>query len=313
MKATVVIPTYNRSARLRGLLECLSHQEGDGLARVVVCDDGSSDDTAQVAADFRDRLPLEYVFQEDIGFRAGQARNLGIERAIGEVVIFVDDDMLVRKDFVTQHIAAHANRDGEFSVALGLRYRASEFDGVVPTAEDILCAERDDRIDDLKGASVDSVEGHDAPWTFVYSCNFSVTRGGPELRFDEDFHGWGFEDLELGYRLYRAGYPIFEAPDAPVLHIDDPAPRDPFRCEVLSLPPVYDSYVQNFVYFMDKYPDDPELARIARGELRWYVEDAQGHWVKNGYENDVEYVIARCRHELSKTGSNDSSQPHNSL
>ena len=77
MKATVVIPTYNRAPRLRGLLECLAHQEGDHLARVVVCDDGSSDETAAVVESFMERLPLVYAFQEDLGFRAGQARNLG--------------------------------------------------------------------------------------------------------------------------------------------------------------------------------------------------------------------------------------------
>ena len=296
MKATVVIPTYNRAARLRGLLECLAHQEGDHLARVVVCDDGSSDETAEVARSFMERLPLVYAFQEDLGFRAGQARNLGVERAIGEVVIFVDDDMLVSPTFVREHVRAHEGREAAQCCALGLRYRASTFVKRVPSTSDILGAERDDRIADLDGGSV---EEHEAPWTFVYSCNFSVTLGGPELRFDDKFHGWGFEDLELGYRLFHAGYPIFELKGAPVLHIDDPAPRDPFRCEVLELPPTYDSYVLNFVYFMDKYPADSDLARIARNELRWYVEGPDGHWVKNGYENDVEYVIDRCRRKLA--------------
>ncbi len=49
VKATVVIPTFNRARRLGELLRCLARQSGDALARVVVCDDGSPDDTREVA------------------------------------------------------------------------------------------------------------------------------------------------------------------------------------------------------------------------------------------------------------------------
>ena len=300
MRATLVIPTYNRAERLRALLHCAAKQEGDCLARVVVCDDGSSDETASVARSFEDRLPLVHAFQADDGFRAGQARNMGIERAIGEVVIFTDDDLLFRPDFVQQHVRAHQGRTEDHSVALGLRHRVADFAGEVPTAEQILSAERDDRIRDLEGAPVES---HETPWVFVYSCNFSVTLGGPELHFDEGFRGWGLEDTELGYRLQQAGYAIFEAPNARVLHVDDPAPRDPFRREQLSLCGSYDSYVRNAVYFMDKFPNDATLAEFIRGDIRWYVEDEHGCWVKNGYENDVDQVIARCREQLAEERS----------
>lgn len=93
MKATLVIPTYKRSDRLRQLLACLidqrAHPDGSSaLAQVIVCDDGSPDDTREVARSFSDRLPLVYCWQEDRGFRAGQARNMGIARAEGDVVIF---------------------------------------------------------------------------------------------------------------------------------------------------------------------------------------------------------------------------------
>ncbi|MBZ0120865.1 MAG: glycosyltransferase [Sandaracinaceae bacterium] len=262
MRATVVIPTYKRAERLRALLECLTHQEGGALARVVVCDDGSPDHTGEVARSFEGRLPLEYAWQEDLGFRAGQARNLGISRAIGEVVVFVDDDVLVRPDFVAEHVRAHERQGSGKSVALE-----------VP------------------------ITAHETPWVYVYSCNFSVTRGHEELRFDEGFSGWGMEDTELGYRLYHAGYGIVDTDAARVLHVEDPAPRDPFRCEVRQLPPSYDSYVRNAVYFMDKHPHDEVLRGFVRQDLRWYVQDELGRWVKNGYANDVDAVIALCRQQ----------------
>lgn len=295
MKATVVIPTYRRPARLRALLECLTHQRGDHLVKVVVCDDGSGDETEDVARGFADRLPLEYAFQEDRGFRAGQARNLGIERAAGDVVIFVDDDVLVRPEFVQHHVEAHEASGAEHGVAIGYRHRTVEFDGGVPTDDDIFGAEREDRLLELEVPVTD----HPTPWVYVYSCNFSVTLGGPELRFDAGFSGWGLEDTELGYRLWRAGYRIVEAERARVLHVEDPAPRDPFRCEVRELPPSYDTYVRNAVYFMDKHPDDEVLREFVRGDLRWYVLDEHGRWVKNGHANDVDFVIRTCREQLA--------------
>ncbi|MEQ9078734.1 MAG: glycosyltransferase [Sandaracinaceae bacterium] len=294
MRATVVIPTYRRAARLRELLACLVHQDRDALARVVVCDDGSGDETESVARAYEARLPLEYAWQEDEGFRAGQARNLGIERAIGDVVIFVDDDVLVRPDFVTQHLRAHAEADAERSVAIGYRHRMFEQPGGIPELATILAAERDDRLVELDAP----VTEHDSPWIYVYSCNFSVSLGGPELFFDAGFRGWGLEDTELGYRLHRAGYRIVEADEARVLHVEDPAPRDPFRCEIRELPPSYDTYVKNAVYFMDKHPEDEALRDFVRGDLRWYVLDEHGRWVKNGYANDVDFVIETCRAQL---------------
>lgn len=298
MQATVVIPTFKRSARLGALLRCLSEQQGDALARVVVCDDGSPDDTRAVALSYKDKLPLEYCHQENLGFRAGQARNMGIERALGDVVIFVDDDVLVAPDFVQAHVAAHAEQRAKPRLVIGYRHRT--FTPPVehtPTLDEITTSEPDDRVEVL-GHDGAGVTAHETPWFFVYSCNFSVARDGARHRFDDAFVGWGMEDLEFGYRLARHGYEVVAAPRARVLHVEDPAPRDPFRCEVRELPPTYDSYVRNSIFFMDKYPDDATLAKLIRTDMRWYVRDEErGAWVKNGHANDVERVLARCRAE----------------
>ncbi len=327
MRATVVIPTYNRAERLTALLACLTSQ-GDKLARVVVCDDGSTDDTKNVAQSFEGKLPLVYARQEKQGFRAGQARNLGIARAIGDVVIFVDDDVLVASDFVEQHVASHSG-SSEPRVAIGYRSRAF-ISGPPATPivwEDYDDAEADDRVVDI-GARGEGITTHATPWLFVYSCNFSVsapalradgTRTSDMPRFDESFVGWGMEDIEYGYRLQKSGYEVVAAPGARVLHVEDTHPRDPFRCEVRllqrelepagphgasaasdegTLAPTYDSYVRNAIHFMDKYPDDAALAARIRTDLRWYVRDEErGCWVKNGHANDIEQVLEHHRRE----------------
>jgi glycosyltransferase involved in cell wall biosynthesis len=296
MRATVVIPTYNRAERLSALLACLTTQ-GKNLARVVVCDDGSTDDTQRVTSSFEGKLPLVYAWQSKEGFRAGQARNLGIARSIGEVVIFVDDDVLVARDFVDQHLAAHQGSNPR--VAVGYRSRAF-ISGPPATPivwDDYDDAEPDDRVVDI-GKRGEEITKHATPWLFVYSCNFSVTRSEDMPRFDESFVGWGMEDIEYGYRLQHAGYEVVPALGARVLHAEDTHPRDPFRCEVRTLAPTYDSYVRNAIHFMDKYPNDTVLAARIRTDLRWYVRDEErGCWVKNGHANDIEQVLEHHRRE----------------
>lgn len=309
MKATVVIPTYNRAERLAQLLACLTTQ-GDALARVVVCDDGSSDDTAAVTRSFAARLPLVYEWQENMGFRAGQARNRGIARADGDVIVFVDDDVLVASDFVAKHLAAHASSNHP-RVAVGYRSRAF-LSGPPATPiswDDYDDAEPDDRVVDI-GKDGEEITKHATPWLFVYSCNFSISRGAAlhadgtrndVPRFDESFVGWGMEDIEYGYRLLHSGYEVVPALGARVLHAEDTHPRDPFRCEVRTLAPTYDSYVRNAIRFMDKYPDDAVLAARIRTDLRWYVRDeARGCWVKNGHANDIEQVLTHHRRERAE-------------
>ncbi|MBX7191434.1 MAG: glycosyltransferase [Sandaracinaceae bacterium] len=312
MRATVVIPTYKRSSRLRALLGCLTEQRdaagasilGDRLARVVVCDDGSPDDTAEVVRSFEGRLPLAYRHQPDLGFRAGQARNMGIESAIGDVVIFVDDDVVVSPHFVEAHVEAHEEgfARGTPRLVIGFRHRRFGEPSAQPSLEEIRAQEADDRVPVI-GPEGEAVGSQRQPWIFVYSCNFSVPRGASELVFDDGFVGWGLEDIDAGYRLWRSGLAVHTAPRARVLHIEDPAPRDPFRCEERSLPPVYDTYVRNAVYFMDKHPHDQDVSEWVRRDLRWYVRDeARGAWVKNGHANDVDRVITHSRAELAAAG-----------
>ena len=295
MKATVVIPTFNRSRRLAELLRCLVAQPRESLSRVVVCDDGSSDDTQSVTREFESLLPVLYSRQDNRGFRAGQARNMGLSRATGDVVIFLDDDVLVAPDFVDQHLLAHSAKSGP-KIAIGYRHRAFGFRREVPTWDEITGSEPDDRTEVL-GDDGSGIAAHETPWFFVYSCNFSIALTANTPRFDDSFVGWGMEDIEYGYRLNTSGYEVICAPRARVLHIEDPKPRDPFRCEVRQIAPTYDSYVRNSVYFMDKYPHDPALAKMIRTDMQWYVQDAAGSWVKNGFANDVDAVLAQCRRD----------------
>ncbi len=87
MRVSVVIPTYNRAADLKRAIESVFAQTYP-VAEIIVVDDGSTDNTQQMIADFSG--PVRYVYQKNAGPAA--ARNRGIRMASGEWVAFLDSD-----------------------------------------------------------------------------------------------------------------------------------------------------------------------------------------------------------------------------
>lgn len=87
---SVIIPTYNRANELRRALESVSNQSLRDF-EVIVCDDGSTDNTPEVAGIFADKMALSLVRTENWGGPA-RPRNIGIRAARGEWVCFLDSD-----------------------------------------------------------------------------------------------------------------------------------------------------------------------------------------------------------------------------
>ena len=90
---SVIICTRNRSESLRHTLQCLVLAEKASLhCEVVIVDNGSSDDTAQVAREFASQIPLHYLIELLPG--KGRALNRALEDALlGKIVAILDDDM----------------------------------------------------------------------------------------------------------------------------------------------------------------------------------------------------------------------------
>jgi glycosyltransferase involved in cell wall biosynthesis len=99
IKASIIIPTYNRKDNLVRILESLKDQTASpGDFEVIVVDDGSTDDSSAVAG-LAFPFSLRYLRQANLGSAA--ARNAGAELASGDLLIFLDDDMIVEKGFIS--------------------------------------------------------------------------------------------------------------------------------------------------------------------------------------------------------------------
>jgi glycosyltransferase involved in cell wall biosynthesis len=105
---TVVIPTFNRTARLKATLRALIDQSLDKkLFEIVIVDDGSDDGTREMVADFSKQVEhyIRYYWQENQ--RAGSARNLGILEAKSPLILLMDDDIILNRDHLTLHFGLH--------------------------------------------------------------------------------------------------------------------------------------------------------------------------------------------------------------
>jgi hypothetical protein len=105
-------------------------------------------------------------------------------------------------------------------------------------------------------------------WYFAYSCNMSVCGEARRALFDDEFVGWGNEDIEYAYRLASGGAELICAPEATLWHVDPVVCRDPFR----QCPTVADftPFVTNTVRMLLKYPDDAVLQNLLRADLAGY-------------------------------------------
>src|SRR5687768_13143566 len=89
---TVVVPTYNRRDRLHSVLLGLTTQDYDVSFETVVVSDGSDDGTDEYLASGLVPLPVVACRQPNSG--PASARNRGFETASGELILFLDDDVV---------------------------------------------------------------------------------------------------------------------------------------------------------------------------------------------------------------------------
>jgi GT2 family glycosyltransferase len=117
LPCSVVVPTYNRAKSLVRMLHSLAQQDiSPRDFEVIVVDDGSSDNTWQVLGRTPTPYRLRSLWQRNQGPAA--ARNAAIRVAEGELVVFVDDDVIAAPDLLRRHIEAHETQTSVVVIGL---------------------------------------------------------------------------------------------------------------------------------------------------------------------------------------------------
>lgn len=212
MRISVVIPTYNRQAQLIEVLDHLLASDVTSFedVEIIVVDDGSRESADAVVQPKTVSPPirLRCLYQKNAGPAA--ARNNGLRAAENDIVLFIDDDVLVSKELLRQHVQAHVDRPG--SVIFGLYpYVKPEIE--TPSYRYLDSIERDAR----KEVTADKSGYVEAK--IVASGNLSVEKKQfPNGVYDETLKTPMSEEIELAIRLWKTNIPIFYVPAIEALH-----------------------------------------------------------------------------------------------
>ncbi|WP_414529168.1 glycosyltransferase family 2 protein [Nodularia chucula] len=235
---SVVIPTYNRQPILEKCLRALEVQELSASSSVtnyeiVLVDDGSTDGTLEWLAAHQAEFPHVQCFEQNHAGPAA-ARNLGVKKALGDTIIFIDSDLVVLPNFLQAH--ANALLQGREKLksdrffTYGAVINTCNFEH--PTAEPY-------KITDFSAA-------------FFATGNVAIPKHWLEKAglFDNSFQLYGWEDLELGVRLKKLGLQLIKCPEAVGYHW-----HPPFNLQ--QIPRLIDQEIQRGrmgVLFYQKHP-----------------------------------------------------------
>ena len=204
MFISVVIPTYNRLPILQACLRALEAQRLEAPLtgfEVVLVDDGSTDETVAWLTTQAAELPHVRLIQQSHGGPA-QGRNRGVENARGEVIVFIDSDLVVTPTF----LSCHAKALERYWQRAGHR-RCFTYGAVINTAN-------------FSDPTSEPHKLRDLSWAYFATGNVAIDRDllvGAGL-FDTRFHLYGWEDLELGERLRLQGVELVRCPEAVGYH-----------------------------------------------------------------------------------------------
>jgi glycosyltransferase involved in cell wall biosynthesis len=216
MNATVVVPTYNRIAGLKACLAALRDQRGDhGDYEVVVVDDCSTDGTPEFLAEWSAKCSRCRSLRQEQNRGQGAARNAGAKGARGDILLFVDDDIVVDDGYIAAHLRAHRSAASPISVIGNLRLPAE-------------AVTRSNFARYVHGRylgyrrAVGRLDLGNLPPKHFGSGIASVRRADFEAvgGFEEQIRYYGFEDVLMGQRLAGRGVRLVFAADARALHHD---------------------------------------------------------------------------------------------
>ena len=233
---SVVIPTYNRKPILEKCLKALEHQVFDQSQiagyEVVVVDDGSTDETVEWLDSTAEFSHVRLFQQDHKG--AAAARNLGVEKATGDTIIFIDSDLVVTEVF----LQSHAEKLLEGARSLG-HDRLFTYGRVINTCN-------------FDEPTSEPFKVTDYSQAFFATGNVAIARTWliQAGLFDTQFQLYGWEDLELGVRLKNLGLQLIKCPDAVGYHWHPPF-------SLSQIPKLIDQEIQRGkmgVLFYQKHP-----------------------------------------------------------
>lgn len=234
---SVCIPIHNYY--VLPLVQSIAAQAGD--VEMVCIDDGSSQEYIE-----RNRPVADFGQYIVLGKNVGRARvrNLFLQYAKGEFLLFLDDDCVVPEGFIARYTEAIRNNP---DVVVSGRVYDKRFD------------DREHRLRYKYGQRVECRSAEERgrePYRSFMTNNFLIRRSVMDnIRFDESLTGYGHEDTLFGYRLKQNGVRI--------MHIDNPVTNADVETNAVFLSKSVEA-VESLSQIYDFMRDDDDFCRSVR-------------------------------------------------
>lgn len=200
MSSYIVIPFYMRHSNLRKVLNSLEKQQYRDF-KVKICAFQPDNELANICN--KKKIDCEIIEVNGNDWNISAARNAGIKKfnkSKFKSLVLLDSDILVEEMFLSNHkLLSKPNRVIAGSVYSFAPYSAQVFSSKIELADDPRWKSRNPNVLKVK-------------WPFCWSGNVSLCRTNSTVHiplFDEEFKGWGAEDMEWSYRLSKLDWEIF--------------------------------------------------------------------------------------------------------
>lgn len=287
MKASIIICSYNKLSRLKATLKSYCQLDDNNCFEIIVCDDGSGYAPSEI---MDSQLNMKLLRLSHCGLSA--ARNRGIDAADGDIIIYSDDDLLVDHGFITRHIRHHEENNNIAVICKHnmLHITDSEIESIVQGKTDFKQLFMKAKADAYTGQLTDIL------FQAGISRHWIRTNAGTSIKkedliavgcFDEHFTGWGFEDMELGYRLSKNNIRFFYDEQIQLFHMDHSRDRKKMITDIK----------RNIRYFYDKHSGAQEIGKYwdyLRGKITLKEFDAATfHELQKDSKDDYCYLLMR--------------------
>lgn len=205
MKISVIIPTRNNGSRVAATLRYLFHQTIlPDRYEIIVVDNGSTDNTEEILSELEaEAANFRWIKELKIG--RAHARNRGILEALGELLLFLDDDIEIAENHLACHLACHEQSKAPIAV-IG---RVIDVSPIKPAwVQDYFHARQ------VAGSPLTGRENSGIPLGLYFATgnvsllrstleSIRINRGDESLYFDPAFRVR--EDGDMGCRLIKKG------------------------------------------------------------------------------------------------------------
>lgn len=210
MKTALLVSTYNWKEALELVLNSIQTQS-KMPDEILIADDGSREETAELIASYRSKLPVPIVheWQEDLGFRKAKILNKSIANSGSDYIIQIDGDCILHPQFIEDHTASAKKNV----------YLYGSRVNILPEAVEKVLEEKIISFNIFSQEIKNKTRALHIPFLSEMfrphpniskkfrGCNVSFWRNDfvKVNGYNEDFEGWGREDSDLAIRMGNNG------------------------------------------------------------------------------------------------------------